>query len=783
MTKSTRWTWAISLVAVLGIVLVLSFVISLSVQPPSIYERRLVWMYWLNVGVAVLLSLVIVIAGARLAMRLRRRKFGSRLLLKLVGMFALVAVVPGIIIYTVSYQFVSRNIESWFDARVEAALSAGLGLGRETLDGLSADAGKKAARAAERLGDLGTGLNASALEEARNDLGATDAALVSASGQVQITVSASASVMPPERPSAAMLRQARTTRFATGFEGFDDESTTTTTTTTTTPGSRPAARLRVLARLPSAGISLSGEQERYLLLVMPLPPQLVANALEVQAAYREFQQRALARDGLRRLYIGTLTLASVLAVFFAMLLAALFGRRLAKLVTLLAEGMKQVAAGDLGVKPVSAASDELGELTRTFAQMTDQLGQAREQVQRGVSQLESARTRLQTILDNLSSGVIVFDRQRRIDIANPGATRILRLPLSAHVGSPLQNVPGLAAFADAVWQRFDTYDAGPEPGERGQWQESFELPRDPPQPNASSFSTAADRQDAITLLVRGATLPGDARLMVFDDITEVVSAQRQEAWSEVARRLAHEIKNPLTPIQLSAERLKHKLEARLDGADQAMLTRSVDTIVNQVQAMKQLVNEFRDYARMPAIRPVAIDLNSLVAEVLGLYADEQDKQRLSALCDPALPPILGDASQLRQVIHNLVQNALDAVADKPDGVVQVSTERRLDDQGRLQSVRLRVLDNGPGFAEKVLGRAFEPYVTTKTKGTGLGLAVVKKIVDEHGARIRLANRGREGAVAAGAQVSISFSRWAELPTAPPQTPRTAERASDAHSTH
>jgi nitrogen fixation/metabolism regulation signal transduction histidine kinase len=775
MTKSARWTWAISLVAVLGIVLVLSFVISLSVQPPSIYERRLVWMYWLNVGVAVLLSLVIVIAGARLAIRLRRRKFGSRLLLKLVGMFALVAVVPGIIIYTVSYQFVSRNIESWFDARVEAALSAGLGLGRETLDNLSADAGKKAVRAAERLGDLGAGLNASALEEARNELGATDAALVGALGQVQITVSASASVMPPERPSAAMLRQARTARFATGFEGFDDESAT--------PGSRPAARLRVLARLPSAGISLSGEQERYLLLVIPLPAQLVANALEVQAAYREFQQRALARDGLRRLYIGTLTLASVLAVFFAMLLAALFGRRLAKLVTLLAEGMKQVAAGDLGVKPVSAASDELGELTRTFAQMTDQLGQAREQVQRGVSQLESARTRLQTILDNLSSGVIVFDRQRRIDIANPGATRILRLPLSAHVGSPLQNVPGLAAFADAVWQRFDTYDAGPEPGERGQWQESFELPRDPPQPNASSFSVAADRQDAITLLVRGATLPGDARLMVFDDITEVVSAQRQEAWSEVARRLAHEIKNPLTPIQLSAERLKHKLESRLEGPDQAMLTRSVDTIVNQVQAMKQLVNEFRDYARMPAIRPVPIDLNELVAEVLGLYANEQDRQRLSAQCDPALPAILGDASQLRQVIHNLVQNALDAVADQPDGVVQVSTERRLDDQGRLQSVRLRVLDNGPGFAEKVLGRAFEPYVTTKTKGTGLGLAVVKKIVDEHGARIRLANRGREGAAAAGAQVSISFSRWAESPTAPSQTPRTAERASDAHSTH
>jgi nitrogen fixation/metabolism regulation signal transduction histidine kinase len=264
-------------------------------------------------------------------------------------------------------------------------------------------------------------------------------------------------------------------------------------------------------------------------------------------------------------------------------------------------------------------------------------------------------------------------------------------------------------------------------------------------------------------------MPQAARLLVFDDITEVVSAQRSQAWSEVARRLAHEIKNPLTPIQLSAERLQHKLEAKLEGSDQAMLARSVGTIVNQVQAMKTLVNEFRDYARLPAAQLKALDLNALVTEVLALYGAAQEAGRLHAELEPGLPHIVGDGTQLRQVIHNLVQNALDAVADQPDGRVRVRTELSRTDTGEVRAVRLLVVDNGHGFSDKVLKRAFEPYVTTKSKGTGLGLAVVKKIADEHGARVRIANLGTtaaaggrpgEGPVARGAQVSLSFSRFA-----------------------
>ena len=364
------------------------------------------------------------------------------------------------------------------------------------------------------------------------------------------------------------------------LEGLDEDAAATGV----------AARVRAIASIPSTTFAL-GDQERFLVVTQAIAPALAGNALAVQSAYREYQQRALARGGLRRMYIGTLTLALVLAVFGALLLSVALSNQIVKPLLLLAEGVRQVARGDLSSKAVFASRDELGGLTRSFADMTTQLSDARDLVQRSVSQLEGARANLQTILDNLTAGVIVFDREGRIDTVNPGATRIMQLPLSAYVGKRLDEIAGLGDFAQAVWQRFEMHASSPEAGERDHWQEAFEL----------QTSTLDGRERAsITLLVRGADMPQGARLMVFDDISELVSAQRVEAWSEVARRLAHEIKNPLTPIQLSAERLQMKIAPKLEGAEKAMLERSVTTIVNQVQAMKTLVNEFRDYARLPA---------------------------------------------------------------------------------------------------------------------------------------------------------------------------------------
>ena len=752
MTKASRWAWVISLVVVTGAALVLSFLLAIATNNRSFYEEHYSWLFWLNLTVAALLMLVIGTAAVRMVLRVQRGKFGSRLLLKLAAIFALVGVLPGVLIYTVSYQFVSRGIESWFDVRVEGALDAGLALGRGTLDAQINEVSQQTQLAAERLGDMGGDAQPLALERLREQMAASDLAIVGASGQVLLSVSRTTELSKPERPPLSLLSSARSARVAAQLEGLDDDGSGAPV------AGSPPARIRALAIVPSTDVALA-RQERFLMATALLPATLATNALAVQSAYREYQQRSLAREGLRKMYIGTLTLTLILAVFGALLLAVTLSNQLVKPLLLLAEGVRQVAKGDLGVKQVFGSRDELGGLTRSFADMTGQLSEARSLVQRSVAQVEAARTNLQTILDNLTSGVIVFDREGLIDTLNPGATRIVRQPLSAYRGRRLEEVEGMEAFAAMVWRRFESHADAAESGDRGHWQEAFDM------------QTGANR-DTLSLLVRGALMPQGARLVVFDDITELVSAQRIEAWSEVARRLAHEIKNPLTPIQLSAERLEHKLSSKLEGADQAMLTRAVATIVTQVQAMKTLVNEFRDYARLPAAQLLPLDLNVLVAEVLSLYATAQEAGTLVFSAATDLPLIVGDATQLRQVIHNLVQNGLDAVAERPVGLalVRVKTEVAYTEQGAVRTVRLHVIDNGPGFTDKVLKRSFEPYVTTKSKGTGLGLAVVKKIADEHGARARLMNvvvtdsAGAQGIpVVCGAQVSLSFSKFALAP--------------------
>ena len=753
MTKQARWAWALAAVVLTALVLVVFFALALTSEVVSITEQQVLWLFRINVAVAVVLALVIVIAAVRLAVRTRRRKFGSLLLTKLAGIFALVGVVPGLLLYLVSYQFVSRSIESWFDERVQIALDAGLSLGKSTLDDTASELGRRTREAALRLADQDEAPSARQLERLRVQLEAQEVAVLGPSGQALLSASTGqAGELLTDRPSALQLRQARQSSFVSQLQGLDEAGAM--------EGGSAAAlekvRVRALAALPARELGLV-EEARYLMAVQAVQPDLVRNALAVQVAYTEYQQRALARGGLRQMYIGTLTLSLILTVLGAVILAAVLGQQLAKPLLLLADGMRQVAAGDLSTKPVFASKDEVGGLTRSFADMTEQLRQARSQLQGSLLQLETGRTRLQTILDSLSAGVIVFDSQRRIDTVNPGATRILRLPISVYRGHELDEVPGLFDFAEAIWNRFELHAHSPETGERDHWQDSFEL------------RLTGTEQDTLTLLVRGARLPLGQWLMVFDDISEVISAQRSAAWSEVARRLAHEIKNPLTPIQLSAERLQHKLEAKLQGGDQQLLARSVSTIVAQVQGMQRLVNDFRDYARLPSALLAPLDLNGLVQEVTGLYGAMIEQGRLKLTLTPSLPMIMGDASQLRQVIHNLTQNALDAVETQADGLVTLVTEAARNEDGQIRAVRLKVLDNGPGFADKVMKRAFEPYVTTKAKGTGLGLAVVRKIADEHGARIRLGNRRGEpqdGPEVHGAQVSLSFSKLATAAAAP-----------------
>jgi nitrogen fixation/metabolism regulation signal transduction histidine kinase len=749
----------------------LLFLLTISTNNRAQYEETYGRLLILNVVVAALLLLLIVWISISLVIRLRQGKFGSQLLVKLALIFTLVGFAPGLLIYVVSYQFVSRSIESWFDVKVESALEAGLNLGRVTLDVLSADLGNNTRVAAGRLSGLPDAAASLELERIREQLSVQDALLWSSSGQLIGSAGTSRYQINPDRPTAAQLRAARTQRLTT-IEGLDEASSNA-------PGGngsdQVSAKIKILAVVPASGLGMLAEP-RFLQTTQLLPPALVKNALAVTDANREYQNRALAREGLRRMYIGTLTLSLFLAVFSAVLLAVFLGAQLAAPLLLLADGVRQVAAGDLTPKAVLQSKDELGGLTRSFADMTQQLADARGAVEASMVQVNAARENLQIILDNLTSGVIVMDAEGTIKSSNPGATRILHTPLAQLEGASLGGIAGLESFAQGIQSQFDAYLSERSLHQLDHWQHSFVLhpmaggsgnhSLDGTLPHASPFAT----HHVINLIARGAELPSESnqslRLLVFDDISEIVSSQRAQAWGEVARRLAHEIKNPLTPIQLSAQRLEKKLAGKVDAADQLIVTKSVKTIVEQVEAMQRLVNEFRDYARLPSAELNPVDINTLVVDVLQLYGVDEvnphqamhGKVTILTELDPRCPPIMGDTQQLRQVIHNLLQNAVDATETTALKKVVVSTQWNAE----TQRVRLAVVDSGAGFPDRILKRAFEPYVTTKNHGTGLGLAVVKKIAEEHNARIDISNRVTNEVIQ-GAQVSLSFA--VDLPLA------------------
>lgn len=738
-SRSYRWTVGLGLTATVSIGLVLLFLLTQATSNRDLYERNYAQLFVVNVVVAGMLLLVILWIAYRLALRLKQKKFGSRLLVKLAAVFALAGFAPGVLIYVVSYQFVTRSIESWFDIKVEGALEAGLNLGRATLESLSSDLANKTRAAASQLSEVPDSRVGLQLERTRDAMAADDLMLWNASGQLIAAAGQTRYQLNPYVPTQSQFRATRGQQVVTWIDGLDDG----------TVGTSVNASIKTLVLIRSDGISALGEA-RYLLAVKSLPASLVRNALEVNQANREYQERALARVGLRRMYIGTLTLSLFMAVFGGVILAVVLGNQIARPLLLLADGVREVAAGDLTPKSSLRGRDELDGLTRAFAVMTQQLSDARQAVQMSMEQVNAARANLQTILDNLTAGVIVLNAEGRIVSSNPGATRILRLPLAAYQGQRLAEIDSIQYFGQSVEEQFQNFLTYSSKRSLDHWQQSFELG------GSHEVTNGRPANDTLTLVARGAELPGKQWLLVFDDISEIVSAQRSQAWGEVARRLAHEIKNPLTPIQLSAERLEMKLSGKLAESEQVLLTKSVKTIVDQVDAMKRLVNEFRDYARLPAAELKPLDINALAHDVLNLYGGESMPVPVRAELDASCPAVFGDALQLRQVLHNLLQNAQDATV----------TAQRLDNDSSVvlktqwmqstNQVRLIVQDCGVGFPEHILKRVFEPYVTTKEKGTGLGLAVVKKIADEHGARIEISNRMINGK-SCGAQVSISFA--------------------------
>ena len=661
------------------------FLLATASGETPLLARHYSLLFGLNAVLSVVLATLLGVQLAGLVRRYRARVFGTRLTLRLLLRFAALAVLPGLIVYAVSVQFLTRSIESWFDVKVDAALEGGINVSQQAIDQMLVELQSKAQAMAQELSALPATEMTSQFQRVRSQAGVQDAMLVTLGGRVLASSSEDIAKLVPDAPPPYLLIQARDHRVYASTDSL---------------AGQPLS-LRVIVPVESGTL-----EARYLQLRASVPPAFARSAEAIEAAYRDYRQLAISRDELKSIYVVTLSFALLMALFVAVAVAATQSNLLAEPLARLAQAMQTVARGNFSRQVPVTTRDELGVLTESFNSMIRQLDEARHVVETNRVALEAAKARLESILANLSAGVLVFDHELKLSISNHSAVAILDAELES--------------FAETMRGQFL------EHGDKD-WQLQFEL-----------------KGTGKTLHARGARLPkatGGGYVIVFDEITQLIQAQRATAWAEVARRLAHEIKNPLTPIQLSAERLEMKLGNRLPAEEAETLRRATQTIVNQVSALKAMVNDFTEYARLPAPEPALLDLNVLVADVLGLY--ENSRVPVTKRLGEGLPPVWADGAQIRQVIHNLIQNAQDALENTRIQATTPTIEVRTELAG--DRVRLAVSDNGGGFPEELMARIFEPYVTTKPRGTGLGLAIVKKIVDEHHGSIAIENRPSRGA--------------------------------------
>lgn len=664
----------------------------------------------LGVGVALIVGLLALIGYQinSLVQKLRGRVFGAKLTLRLMAVFVLMAVIPGGLVYAISVQFLNRSIDSWFDVPVEKAFEAALNMGKGAIDASLSELVRKSTEAASRLA-ASEGEGGDVLRLMQSSFGFDEVSLFSADGQLVIFVGGKTRLFA-DRPTPDEVKASLQKKPVSMAESQTDR----------------AMYLRVVVPV---SVRTPFEAPRALQVIQAAPKGLAVDAASVEAGIRDYQQLGLQREGLKQLFALTLTLAMLLTLFSAISLSFLLSERLSAPLSALAESTRAIAKGDFSKLNPVKSRDEFGVLTQAFNTMTRQLAGASEIVGRKQQELERANAYLESILGNLTSGVIALDERLYVKTINKNAEDMLGITHRALHGVKLSDwgahIPALAPFIedfmiqltslrDKPWERQVDYagSEGPE-GARGRK----------------------------TILVRGTKLPAtldSGFVIVLDDITGLIQAQRNAAWGEVARRLAHEIKNPLTPIQLSAERLQHKLSGKLPPAEQEILQRATNTIVAQVGALKGMVDDFSLYSRSSRLTPTELSINDLIKDVMVLY--ESMNVAIELKLDDQIPLITADGSLLRQVIHNLAQNALDALAGLPEPRIIMQTSVR---EGR---VRFSVEDNGTGIREDVLGRIFEPYITTKPKGTGLGMAIAKKIVEEHQGSVSVMNVKPHGAL-------------------------------------
>ena len=644
----------------------------------------------------------------------RERRPGAKLTVRMVVVFVILSVTPVTIVYYFSLQFLHRGIDSWFDVRIEQALGDALDLSRTALGVRMRELLAQTARIASDLEPLADAQAVGALDDARRLSGASELTLIGANGRIVGSSNTDPTAVVPSRPDDAILLQARGTGDYIGLDDIGDRG----------------LHVQVVTSVPSH--EAAGEP-RLLHALFPVTERMDALADSVESASAKYRELSYLRKPLKLSFTLTLSIVLLASLFTAVYAAFRSARRMVVPLQDLSEGTKAVAGGDYETQLPSAARDEIGFLVASFNEMTRQLKRAHDETRASQRLVEAQRAYLEAVLRRLSTGVLTLDGDRRLVTANHAAAEILGVDLDAMIGATLDTLvdrhPGLAPLVHNLFERLRvTAEGAREAREReGREEVSVATPRGRRTLHCSATPLAG----------------GDGDVIVFDDVTEFIQAQRNAAWSEVARRLAHEIKNPLTPIQLAAERLRHKYLHKVQSIDAAQMDRLTRTIVQQVESMKEMVNAFSDYARTPALRSVPVDLNALVLDVVELYRTASPAVRFEARLGQPLPAVHADPDRIRQVLHNLLKNAVEACGDGE--TPRVRTETRAGGARDEALVALSVHDSGAGFADDDVDRVFEPYVTSKPKGTGLGLAIVKKIVEEHGGIVSGCNAPGGGA--------------------------------------
>jgi nitrogen fixation/metabolism regulation signal transduction histidine kinase len=683
-----------------------------SVQNSSEFSRLHLVILLLNLVSVLGLTVLLARKLWQLVRDYRAHVPGSRLTARTVGMFGVLVIAPLIVVFVFALVFLNRGIDSWFRVEVKQGLYDALVLSRAALDMRMREYSWRTERFARSLVDAPSGELLTRLDYERRASDAIEMVVFDSHQRVLAVSSDSdrgGDMIPPPPPADA-VRQVSQGRSYLSLE--------------------PQAGGQYLIRVAvPVGEGVPSSARRYVLAVYTVPRQLAALSEAVQNAYSQYGNLALLREPLKSSFRVTLTLVLLIAMLAAIYGAIFSAQRLARPVQDLIEGTRAVGKGDFGTRLPLPSRDEMGFLVHSFNDMTKRLRRAREEAVRSQQTVEHERERLAIILARLSTGVLAVDRELTVRIANQAAGLILGgVDLSSATGRPLLELAaGNERFSQFVAALVVRFAAG-----REEWREQIDLD-----------GSAGHR----ALMCACTPLPGDAGergyVIVFDDITALLSAQRDAAWGEVARRLAHEIKNPLTPIQLSAERMRRRFLASMTREDAEMLQRSTDTIVQQVETMKQMVNAFSEYARAPDMKIMHFSLNELVTEVADLYRSQDSRVEIRLDLDRELTELEGDRGRIRQILNNLLVNALEALETCHPARVEITTRReRVAD---AEHAIITVCDNGPGFPREILGRVFDPYVTSKPKGTGLGLAIVKKIVEEHGGRIEADNRPEGGA--------------------------------------